>query len=192
MTSVKFIYSKTFAAIMFILLCYIMCSYPAYIHSIKHDDTLITEPIIVDVRSPLEIKVSDYILHKNNDLEQNVADTLASVIIKESKTNHIKINLILGIIEAESNFEQYAISSSSAIGYMQILPKWHKDKIAELKNHDIYATESNIHLGVRILKDCMELHHHNIRKSLSCYNGSQNDTTMKYANIVLSKVPKAV
>ena len=192
MISTKFKHNTIFSIVMAFLLCYIMFSLPLHTQykEINVGDEVVLD--VADIRSPLEIRVSAYILYKNADLEQAVADTLASVIIKESNINHIKVNLILGIIEAESNFDQYAISPASAIGYMQILPKWHKDKIAELENRDIYAPESNIHLGVRILKDCMELHHHNIRKSLSCYNGSQNDTTMKYAKTVLSKVPKVV
>jgi soluble lytic murein transglycosylase-like protein len=75
--------------------------------------------------------------------------------------------LILSIIEHESSFNKKALNKS-AKGLMQVIPYWHKDKIA---NRDILNIATNIEVGTKILKDCNEKTNGNITSTLNCYRG---------------------
>ncbi len=109
----------------------------------------------------------EYIFLKNNSFQIEEMDRLIITLLKESKNlklpNSAKINykpiepliLLLAIIETESSFNKFAISSSNARGYMQILPEtalWIKNKeLLNIPLDEIHSTEVNIMLGVKYL-----------------------------------------
>lgn len=100
---------------------------------------------------------------------------------KYAKTNSVRPILILGIIASESSFKSKAISSHGAIGYTQIMPKYHQDKI---QGRNIYDTHVNIEVGTKILGDCFKKYKDQFR-ALGCYNGS---TTEEQINKYVTKV----
>ncbi len=75
--------------------------------------------------------------------------------------------LILSIIKHESSFNKKALNKS-AKGLMQVIPYWHKDKIA---NRNILNIATNIEVGTKILKDCSEKTNGNITRTINCYRG---------------------
>lgn len=98
---------------------------------------------------------------------------------KYSKEFGVDPTLMLGLIGAESSYNKKARSHVGALGYTQVWPKWHQDKI---KGRDILDTSVNIEVGTRYLKDCLNRFGSEY-KALACYNGAlhRNGQVMKVA-----------
>lgn len=132
----------------------------------------------------LEERVLHYINKKNPNLSPEVSTELATSVVKESKLRDIPIKLLLGVIEVESQFQQFAISNTGAQGFMQIIARWHVDKIKKTTSKNLYAPAVNVAIGAETLRDCMDLHK-STEMSLLCYSGSQHDATKEYSKRVL-------
>lgn len=82
--------------------------------------------------------------------------------------------LVLAIIEVESRFNTYAISSAGAQGLMQVMPFW-KKSIGE--THDnLTNAETNLRYGCNILSHYLKIEKGNMTKALARYNGSKGQT----------------
>jgi soluble lytic murein transglycosylase-like protein len=66
-----------------------------------------------------------------------------------SVANDLDPNLVFKVIKVESTFRKTARSKKDGKGLMQIVPKWHKDKI---KVRNIYDIRTNIEVGTSILR----------------------------------------
>lgn len=62
--------------------------------------------------------------------------------------------MVLAIIEVESGYRKDALSSAGAVGLMQIIPGWHRDKIGHYG--DIWNPETNVVVGIRYLAELKE------------------------------------
>lgn len=102
----------------------------------------------------------------------SISDDEADKIVKEAYANAYskKINplLVLAVIRNESNFKVKAKSVDGSRGLMQVIPRWHKDKLA---GRDPLSLTTSIDVGTWILHDCLVKHKGNILTSLSCYSG---------------------
>lgn len=94
--------------------------------------------------------------------------------------------LILAVIETESNFDHYAISVAGAIGLMQIMPFW----LEEIGRPDdnLLHIETNLRYGCTILKFYLNKEDGDLRRALGRYNGSLG--RRKYPNKVIDKLSK--
>lgn len=77
--------------------------------------------------------------------------------------------LILGLIEVESRFRQYAISGVGARGLMQVMPFWvrHIGK----PNHNLFDVRTNLRYGCTILRHYRNMERGNMVRALARYNG---------------------
>ncbi len=89
------------------------------------------------------------------------------------EATHFKLDpmLILALIDVESDFDQYAISSAGARGLMQVMPFWK----AELgKQEDsLFDIHTNLRYGCAILSIYLEREKNNTTHALARYNGSR-------------------
>ena len=109
-------------------------------------------------------------------LQNQVPDTNERLAIlrsvhRNATRAHVPPELVLAVIDVESNFDRYAISGSSALGLMQMMPFWvpqlgYKDK------NDLFKVETNTLLGCLILKYYLDLERGDLVKGLARYNGS--------------------
>ncbi|HJR71827.1 MAG TPA: lytic transglycosylase domain-containing protein [Gammaproteobacteria bacterium] len=79
--------------------------------------------------------------------------------------------LVLAVIDVESDFDRFAISSASALGLMQVMPFW----VPELGYNDknqLFEVETNVLLGCRILKYYLDMERGDLVRGLARYNGS--------------------
>ncbi|MFT7286412.1 MAG: soluble lytic murein transglycosylase-like protein [Halieaceae bacterium] len=78
--------------------------------------------------------------------------------------------LVLSLIEAESSFDRFAISSAGAQGLMQIMPFWK----AEIGRPDDNLTDNatNLDYGCRILQFYLQREQGALHRALAAYNGS--------------------
>ena len=94
--------------------------------------------------------------------------------------------LILAVIEVESNFDRYAISVAGAIGLMQIMPFW-LDEIGR-PNDNLLHIDTNLRYGCTILRFYYDKEQGDLRRALGRYNGSLGKR--KYPNKVIDKLSR--
>ncbi len=92
--------------------------------------------------------------------------------------------LVLAVIEVESNFDRYAISVAGAIGLMQIMPFW-LDEIGR-PNDNLLHIDTNLRYGCTILRHYLDKENGDLRRALGRYNGSLGKR--KYPNKVIDKL----
>lgn len=111
----------------------------------------------------------------------NITDADARLIAREvyanAYTHDLDPHLVLAVLRTESRFDAKARSHEGAKGLMQVIPRWHKDK---LRGRDVFNARVNIEVGTQILADCFQKHKSQLR-SLSCYSGGGG---LKYAKFI--------
>ena len=124
-------------------------------------------------------------------LERQVKDhelriRILKLVHLEATRAELPPELILAVIETESNFDQYAISVAGAIGLMQIMPFW-LDEIGR-PNDNLLHIDTNLRYGCTILKFYLDKEKGDLRRALGRYNGSLG--RRKYPNKVIDKLSK--
>lgn len=95
-------------------------------------------------------------------------ETLLTAVVVESEKNNLKPMVVLSVIATESSFRKDVVNSSNATGLMQIIPRWHQDKI---KGRDLLDIEVNVEVGTAFLAECMSKRK-TYKGGLACYNGA--------------------
>jgi soluble lytic murein transglycosylase-like protein len=78
--------------------------------------------------------------------------------------------LVLGLIQVESGFKKYAVSSAGARGYMQVMPFW--VKLIGGRNDNLFHLRMNLRYGCTILKHYLDIENGDLYRALGRYNGS--------------------
>lgn len=94
--------------------------------------------------------------------------------------------LILAVIEVESNFDRYAISVAGALGLMQVMPFW-LEEIGR-PGDNLLHIDTNLRYGCTILKYYYDKENGDLRRALGRYNGSLGKR--KYPNKVIDKLSR--
>ncbi|MDH3547705.1 MAG: transglycosylase SLT domain-containing protein [Gammaproteobacteria bacterium] len=94
--------------------------------------------------------------------------------------------LVLAVIEVESNFDRYAISVAGALGLMQVMPFW-REEIGR-PNDNLIRLDTNLRYGCTILKFYLDKENGDLRRALGRYNGSLGKR--KYPNLVIDKLSR--
>ena len=89
--------------------------------------------------------------------------------------------LVLGLIQVESAFRKYAVSSAGARGFMQVMPFW-IDAIGQ-KDHNLFHLRTNLRYGCVILRHYVDIEQGNLFRALGRYNGSLGKPD--YPNLVV-------
>ena len=90
--------------------------------------------------------------------------------------------LVLGLIEVESGFRKYAVSSAGARGYMQVMPFW--VKLIGQPTHNLFHLRTNLAYGCAILRHYLDMEKGDYWRALGRYNGSLGKG--QYPNRVLA------
>ena len=98
---------------------------------------------------------------------------LKSVHYEATRAN-LEPELVLAVIEVESNFDRFAISVSGARGLMQVMPFW-LDEI-NLSDKNLFKIRTNLRMGCTILRYYMDRESDNLGPALARYNGSYGKT----------------
>ena len=89
--------------------------------------------------------------------------------------------MVLGLIQVESGFKKYALSSVGARGFMQVMPFWVRSIGA--KDHDLFHLRLNLRYGCTILRHYLDIERGDLYRALGRYNGSLGQP--QYPNLVL-------
>ncbi len=88
--------------------------------------------------------------------------------------------LVLAVIEVESHFDRFAVSSAGAQGMMQVMPFW-KNEIGR-PDDNLTLTKQNLEYGCRILQFYLQREGNALHRALAAYNGSTG--SRKYSDKV--------
>ena len=102
----------------------------------------------------------------------------------EATERDLAPELVLAVIDIESNFDHYAISVAGARGLMQIMPFWLEEMDEAEEN--LMHIDTNVRFGCTILRYYMDIEKDDMRRALGRYNGSLGKR--KYPNKVLERL----
>jgi soluble lytic murein transglycosylase-like protein len=95
--------------------------------------------------------------------------------------------LILAVMAIESRYNPVAESSMGAKGLMQIIPRYHQEKLMEHGGeHALLDPEVNIHVGAQILREYMR-RFGATEAALQQYVGASDEPTAQYSGKVLAE-----
>jgi soluble lytic murein transglycosylase-like protein len=78
--------------------------------------------------------------------------------------------LVLGLIQVESNFRKHAVSGAGARGFMQVMPFW--TGLIGSREDDLFHLRTNLRYGCTILRYYLDIEHGDLYRALGRYNGS--------------------
>lgn len=113
-------------------------------------------------------KLKLFIKDENQRLE------LLRLIHQEAKRAELNPDLVLAVIQVESAFNRYAVSSAGAQGLMQVMPFWRKEIGRDDDN--LTKTLTSLQYGCRILQIYLKREKGNLMMALARYNGSYPKT----------------
>ena len=96
--------------------------------------------------------------------------TLLKTIYYEATRAGLDPQLVLGVIQVESNFRKYAVSRSGARGFMQVMPFW--VKLIGRPSDDLFHLRTNLRYGCTILRHYLDVENGDLFRALGRYNGS--------------------
>jgi len=158
-------------------------------------------PLSASVRAVLQRSVSDQaspklVFNTRNEadmwldgmsrrLQKRIPDTeyridFLSTVHYEANRAGLDPQLVLGLIEVESGFKKYAVSSAGARGYMQVMPFWVKEIGAT--GHNLFHLRTNLRYGCTILRHYLDMENGDLYRALGRYNGSLGRP--EYPNLV--------
>ncbi|MDQ1362908.1 MAG: hypothetical protein QG652_768 [Pseudomonadota bacterium] len=115
-----------------------------------------------------------WLLDMSTRLQKRLTDTeerllLLRLIHQEAARAKLTPELVLAVIDVESKFDRYAVSSAGAQGLMQIMPFW-LDEIGH-PNDNLIHSHTNLRLGCTILRYYLDMDNGDLRRALGRYNG---------------------
>jgi soluble lytic murein transglycosylase-like protein len=140
-----------------------------------------------DDRFDAQVWLSDMSLRLSRqveDAEERVA--ILKRVHYEAKRAELPPELVLAVIDVESNFDRFALSHVGARGLMQIMPFW----LNEIGRPDdnLFYIETNLRFGCTILKYYLDLEKGDLLRALGRYNGSLGKRD--YPNLVIDRLRK--
>lgn len=147
----------------------------------KNHETIIThyQPQPFNLVNSIDNSVTRIIM-KYGKQPINVAQKHTQLIFENAKKHNVDPFLILSIMFVESTFKEQARSNANAIGLMQVIYRWHKEKVESAEH--LYNPEINVQVGTQIIKEYIE-RSKTEKEALLRYNGSLGKSD-KYAKRV--------
>jgi soluble lytic murein transglycosylase-like protein len=90
----------------------------------------------------------------------------------ESRRAGLDVALVLGLIQVESGFKKFAVSSAGARGYMQVMPFWTR-AIGDGDVAKLFHMQTNLRFGCVILRHYLDREQGDLFMALGRYNGSR-------------------
>jgi soluble lytic murein transglycosylase-like protein len=90
----------------------------------------------------------------------------------ESRRAGLDVALVLGLIQVESNFRKFAVSSVGARGYMQVMPFWTR-VLGDGDAGKLFHLQTNLRFGCVILRHYLDRENGDLFLGLGRYNGSR-------------------
>ncbi len=108
-------------------------------------------------------------LEKRIPNRENRLEFLRSVHYEATRAG-LDPQLVLGLIQVESGFKKYAVSSAGARGFMQVMPFW--IKLIGNGDDNLFHLRTNLRYGCTILRHYLDIEQGDLFRALGRYNGS--------------------
>ena len=120
---------------------------------------------------------------KKNKPEWHVRKEFLQTLWYESRRAGLDTALVLGLVQVESNFRKFAVSSVGARGYMQVMPFWTR-VLGDGDAGKLFHMQTNLRFGCVILRHYLERERGDMFLALGRYNGSRGKAP--YPNAVMA------
>ena len=130
-------------------------------------------------------RVRDYVARRYRVSTRALEPVLAAAE-QSGRSLGIDPLLIVAVMAIESSFNPFAESQLGAQGLMQVIPRFHMDKIGDDQGDDaLFDPLLNIQVGTRVLVE--GLHRFgSMQEALQYYGGARSDPNATYANKVMA------
>ena len=151
--------------------------------AVLHKAVSDSRPAVSSFKSPIE--AVDWLGEMSRRLERRIPnreyriDLLRSVHYEATRAG-LDPQLVLGLIQVESGFRKYAVSSAGARGYMQVMPFWLK--LLGRPGDSLFDLRTNLRYGCTILRHYLDIEKGDLYRALGRYNGSLGKP--EYPNMV--------
>lgn len=123
--------------------------------------------------------MSDRLVRKKSDW--NTRKEFLQTVWYEAKRAGLDVSMVLGLIQVESNFRKFAVSSVGARGYMQVMPFWTR-VLGDGDASKLFHLQTNLRFGCVILRHYLDRERGDVFMALGRYNGSRGKR--QYPNAV--------
>ena len=124
--------------------------------------------------------MSDRLYSRKNDFDTRIE--FLQTVWYETRRAGLDTSLVMGLIQVESAFRKYAVSSVGARGYTQVMPFWTR-VIGDNDPNKLFHMQTNLRFGCVILRHYMDRERGDLFLALGRYNGSRGRAP--YPNAVL-------
>lgn len=159
------------------------------------------EPLSASVQAVLTRSISDrappkssfqdsmeaieWLTEMSRRLEKRIPDRegrleLLRAVHYEATRSGLDPQLVLGLIQVESGFKKYAVSTAGARGFMQVMPFW--VKVVGRSDDNLFHLRTNLRYGCTILRHYLDIERGDLYRALGRYNGSLGQP--QYPNVV--------
>jgi len=118
---------------------------------------------------------------KKKKSDWNTRKEFLQTVWYEAKRAGLDVSLVLGLIQVESNFRKFAVSSVGARGYMQVMPFWTR-VLGDGDASRLFHMQTNLRFGCVILRHYLDRVRGDLYLALGRYNGSRGKP--QYPNAV--------
>lgn len=141
--------------------------------SLLHSEISDNRPMQNSFKSPIE--AAEWLGEMSRRLSIFIADQNYRIeflrsVHYESKRAGLDPQMVLALIQVESQFSKYAVSPVGARGYMQVMPFW--IKVIGNPNDNLFHLRTNLRYGCVILRHYLDIENGNYFRALGRYNGS--------------------
>jgi len=155
----------------------------ASVQAALHKAVSDSRPAVSSFKTPME--AADWLGEMSRRLEKRIPnreyriDLLRSVHYEATRAG-LDPQLVLGLMQVESGFRKYAVSSAGARGYMQVMPFW--VKIIGRPDDSLFDLRTSLRYGCTILRHYLDIEKGDYFRALGRYNGSLGKP--EYPNMV--------
>ena len=169
------------------LLLAVLCV-PLLAHAGNQDEERLSDSVRASLQAAIADRAVPVLLFKSGSdnahkwlsemsrrLEKRIPDRkqrteLLKTVQYEATRAGLDPQLVLGVMQVESGFKKYAVSSAGARGYLQVMPFWTR-AIGE-PHHNLFSLRTNLRYGCVILRYYLDRESGDYFRALGRYNGS--------------------
>ena len=142
-----------------------------------------SRPSVSSFKNPIE--AADWLGEMSSRLARRIPDReyrldLLRSVHYEATRAGLDPQLVLGLMQVESGFRKYAVSSAGARGYMQVMPFW--VKLIGRPDDNLFDMRTSLRYGCTILRHYLDIEKGDLYRALGRYNGSLGKP--EYPNMV--------
>lgn len=130
-------------------------------------------------------RVRDYVA-KRYRVPTKMLEPVLAAAEHNGRNSGIDPLLIVAMMAIESSFNPVAVSSMGAQGLMQVIPRFHMDKIGDARGKNpLFDPQINVRVGTQVLAEGLR-RFGSLQAALQYYGGARSDPKAAYANKVLA------